>query len=188
MQTYRVVVLGQSNVGKTSIIKRIIHNKFDNNTMSTVGACFRSYIPDKYNGEIKLEIWDTAGQERYKSLAPIYYRDADIILFIYDITDEHSFLEAQKWINEIENYNNNYVMILIGNKSDLNEKRKISLDDANNYSNEHLINYYEVSALNGNNIEYAFDQIIQYTITNYPKKSLENIIDLDKRISCCNIL
>jgi len=101
-QAYKVVLLGEGRVGKTSILLRFIRNAFDDKQTSTLSAsCFDKEVPIGGGDVVRMSIWDTAGQERFHALGPLYYRDAAGALLVYDITDEQSFRRAQKWVEEL---------------------------------------------------------------------------------------
>lgn len=122
---FKLVLLGESAVGKLSIVHRFVKNTFDNMRESTIGAAFLTQLvtlPDT-NTTVKFEIWDTAGQERYKSLAPMYYRNANAALCVYDVTSRASFAKAQEWIKELQKQAPEGIVIgLVGNKVDLDER------------------------------------------------------------------
>lgn len=159
--SFRLVVLGKECVGKSSIIHRYIYNNFKNDHISTIGAAYNTFYPKKYNEKVKLEIWDTAGQERYRSLVPMYYKNASIILIIFDITNKESFNDAQYWIKQIhENTFNNPLIALVGNKKDLESQREVSIKEAYLCAEINNINYYEISALSGYGIGSSFEDII----------------------------
>jgi len=188
---FKIAILGKQCVGKTSILYRYINNKFKDEQLSTIGAAYNVFYPKKYNGKIKLEIWDTAGQERYKSLVPMYYKNSQIIIITFDITDIETFYEAKYWVNHIkENTFNNPYIALFGNKKDLENKRQISINEANNYAKSNNIYYYEISALNGYGIESSFNDIIEktyqkYLITVNNKKKIIKIIEENEETKKC---
>ena len=195
MNEYRntkVVFLGESACGKTSIAKRFINDSFCEYTESTVGAAFCvKQMPD-YG--IKFEIWDTAGQERYKSLAPMYYRGASAAIIVYDITIIETFTKAKRWLEELEKSNNKYIyIILVGNKLDLNSHRKIYPEDINKLIGDKYI-HIEASAKTGQNINEIFTTIarnlqnpeLSTSIDN--SKSTLNLNDNPKKKkNCCRI-
>lgn len=125
---FKLVLLGESAVGKSSIVHRFVKNTFDDMRESTIGAAFLTQtisLPE-LNTTVKFEIWDTAGQERYKSLAPMYYRNANAALCVYDITSKSSFQKAQDWIRELKKQApEGIVVALVGNKADLADQRAV---------------------------------------------------------------
>ena len=159
MQPKKIVILGASAVGKTSIILRYLSNRFRETSDSTIGAAYSSKLFTNKDGtKEKIELWDTAGQERYKSLVPMYYREAHGALIVYDITDKHSIKEAHNWVNEFKTKGpNNIKIVIVGNKYDL-------VDECPN-TNDFMDSHYYVSAKTGYNIADAF----VWLITNIPK-------------------
>ncbi|KAG7662171.1 YPT52 [[Candida] subhashii] len=137
---FKLVLLGESAVGKSSIVHRFVKNTFDDLRESTIGAAFLTQtitIPES-NTTIKFEIWDTAGQERYKSLAPMYYRNAHAALCVYDITSRVSFNKAQDWIKELKRQAPEGIVIaLVGNKADLADNREVEQSEVEEYIEEH---------------------------------------------------
>lgn len=191
MLQFKLVLLGDSSVGKSSIVNRFVKDTFDEFRESTIGAAFLSQsikIKDPKTNQdviIKFEIWDTAGQERYKSLAPMYYRNANAALVVYDITIADSLLKAKSWVNELkekvgnstDNNNNNLVIHLVGNKLDLveddPEMRSVATKDAVKYSTDENLLFKEVSAKTGFNIKEVF-QTIGEKLYEIRQKELDN--------------
>ncbi|ODV93968.1 hypothetical protein PACTADRAFT_24152, partial [Pachysolen tannophilus NRRL Y-2460] len=161
---FKLVLLGESAVGKSSIVHRFVKDSFDDFRESTIGAAFLTQtIQLDDNTRIKFEIWDTAGQERYKSLAPMYYRNAHCSLVVYDITQESSLERAQSWVKELQRQaSSDIVIALAGNKLDLEEDRKISTDTGLSYANELGLIFKEVSAKSGEGIYDLFKEIAQH--------------------------
>ena len=154
---HKIVLLGPSGVGKSSITLRYVKNSFSLHRESTIGAAFLS-APVSYKGrDIQLDIWDTAGQERYNSLAPIYYRGASAAIIVYDITSVDSFHQAKRWIRELHD---DCIVILVGNKLDLQSIRDVPIEVAKNYSNEIFVEHLEVSAKDSIGVHDIFDKIL----------------------------
>ena len=159
---FKLVLIGDSGVGKTNILSRYISNEFSHTTKSTVGVEFGSKIIKKNDKVVKIQIWDTAGQERYKSITSAYYKGAKGAFVVYDITRKDTFSNIDKWIGELKTCGNEDVFILmIGNKSDLKDQRQVSEDEAAKKAEELKIAYCETSALEGYNIEYAFETVVE---------------------------
>ena len=150
-KTFKLVFLGDSSVGKSSVITRKVHDKFDEYSEPTIGAAFLSISIKVDDSNVNLQIWDTAGQERYKSLAPMYYRGAHAAVIVYDITSYDSFKGATFWVKELYNNNSKSIIFLVGNKIDKKETRKVKEEEAINYSVLNNLKYFEVSAKNGDN-------------------------------------
>ena len=158
----KLIIVGDTGVGKTNIISRYIKNEFSLTTKSTIGVEFGSKLVKKNGKLIKLQIWDTAGQERCKSITSAYYKGAKGAFVVYDITREKTFKDIDKWITELkENGNEEMIIILIGNKLDLEDNRQIIIDDVTRKAKELKIGFFETSALDGSNIEQAFDFIVE---------------------------
>ena len=181
MNTKKLVIIGSSAVGKTSIVTRYLYDKFNMYSESTIGAAFATKVLEDSNGKKhKLEIWDTAGQERYKSLVPMYYRDADAAIIVYDITSRDSIYEAIKWIDELNRHK--LKLVVVGNKYDLIDE--VNIEKINDcFINEHNI---FVSAKTGYNI----DAIFTWVVDNIPNKIKKNNLKLEpvnseKYSLCC---
>ncbi|KAK7196976.1 Ras-related protein Rab5A [Novymonas esmeraldas] len=176
----KIVVLGESGAGKSSIALRFTRNEFLANQETTIGAAFLSktvMVPPRGGAgasasaasaaphalqsqmrALKYEIWDTAGQERFRSLAPIYYRGACGALVVYDITSSESLKRAQTWVKELRaNADPSLIIVLVGNKKDLESLRQVSFEDGQRLAaEEQLAAFYETSAKDNNNIEQVF--------------------------------
>ena len=155
----KVVFLGDTSVGKSCLAVRFVRNDFFEFQEPTIGAAFLSKTMTYNNKRYKFEIWDTAGQERYRSLAPMYYRGARAAAVVYDITHEDSFKGAKSWIRELKKKTSNCLILLIGNKIDLIEKRRVNVDDVRNYARDNNIIYMESSAKTGTNVDQIFTNI-----------------------------
>ena len=153
----KFIIIGNQSVGKTNIINRFRKNEFLNNYAITVCMDF-SFCNVKINDKIfKLQLWDTAGSERFLSITKGYYSNSTCALIVYDITDKKSFDSVRKWIQECKNYtNNNINLVLVGNKQDLNEKRKVSEEEGKTLAKEFGMAFFESSALTGYNIDEIF--------------------------------
>ncbi|CEO99652.1 Ras family [Plasmodiophora brassicae] len=158
--SYKLVLLGDSAVGKSSSCSRFVKRSFEEHGQPTIGAAFLTQTVDLDGYTVKFEIWDTAGQERYRSLAPMYYRGAAAALIVYDITDHGSFEGAQSWISELQRHGSPDIVIgLAGNKSDLDGARKVTRAEAEAYAKENRLIFYETSAKTGANIDAMFKEI-----------------------------
>ena len=158
----RLMLIGDSNVGKTSIIKRYCKNQFSPSYISTVGIDFETkYL--RLNGKIiNLQIWDTAGQERYKVLAKNYYKNSDGFIIVYDITDKKSFNNVANWITQIkDSASENVKCVLLGNKCDLEELRQVDINQGKDLANNYHLKFYETSAQKGNNIQKFFTDLVK---------------------------
>merc|ERR1712230_241865 len=162
---FKLVLLGESAVGKSSLVLRFVKDQFDDYRESTIGAAFLTQtIALDDNTTVKFEIWDTAGQERYKSLAPMYYRNANCAVVVYDITQASSLDKAKSWVKELQRQaNENIIIALAGNKLDLvtsqPDKRAISTADAEAYAKEAGLLFFETSAKTSENVRELFTSI-----------------------------
>ncbi|KAJ2821866.1 GTP-binding protein of the rab/ypt [Coemansia erecta] len=158
---YKFVLLGESAVGKSSIVTRFARNEFNQYNESTIGAAFVTKDVSLDDGSTAgLRIWDTAGQERYKSLAPMYYRNSEGAVVVYDITQEDSFGKAKAWIKELKRQTDaKTVIALVGNKTDLADKRTVSHDKGARYAGEVGALFFETSAQTGQNVAELFEQL-----------------------------
>ena len=162
VESFKVVLVGESGVGKTSIITQFIDQTFQEDIQSTTGGTFstKSVVCD--GGKVlKFEIWDTAGQEKYRSLTKMFYKDAKAVIMVYDVTREDSFEELQKyWYDQIkESSPENIILVIAANKSDLIEKEKVDEGEARNYAKEINALYVSTSAKNSNGINNLFEEI-----------------------------
>tara|TARA_B100000900_G_C20584284_1_gene718843 strand:+ start:419 stop:1009 length:591 start_codon:yes stop_codon:yes gene_type:complete len=158
--TYKLVLLGDSSVGKTSIATQFVNNSFSEFQDSTIGAAFLSKMLVVNGNRINFEIWDTAGQERYHSLAPMYYRNATIILIVYDITSMTSFEGAKRWLTELKlTMTADTQVIFIGNKKDKEKRRMVKFEDVERYCYQNGLQHYEACAKNKENIDNIFKKV-----------------------------
>jgi small GTP-binding protein len=159
----KVVLLGESGVGKTGIITRYVNNYFEDNSLTTNGASstYKTIYLEKYNKSIKFEIWDTAGQERYRALTKIFYKNTNAVILCYDITKKGSFNEIKNyWFNEVKNNSPNDIVIAIAaNKSDLYESEEVNEEEAINYAKSVGVIFFETSAMNSSGIDDLFNVI-----------------------------
>ena len=162
IKTKKIAILGISGVGKSSILTRFVNNDFDSNINSTFGAAFLDKNFE-YNGIFyKFQIWDTAGQEKYAPLASLYYRDAHVVLLVYDITSEDSFKGLKELYKEVlEKGPNDLLIGIIGNKSDLSELEQVSYDEGNEYAKNIKAFYKQTSAKENKGITSLFEKVCE---------------------------
>lgn len=173
---FKIILLGDVSVGKTSLLTYFIENKFTEEYKATISAEFKTKILNvSQNVQASLNIWDTAGNERFKSITKQYFRDADGVILVYDIGRRETFNNIKFWIDEIENNSNKDIIIfLVGNKCDLVQKRNISFEEGEKLSKDLDVFFMEVSAKSGQNVFLLFEQI-----TNYLCQNAENSRDFD---------
>ena len=165
---FKIVLIGDSSVGKTNILSKYLSNEFDPDSKATVGVEFGTKNFKIENNIVKVQIWDTAGQERYRSITNAYYKGAKGSLLVYDITNQKTFESLDKWISDLKtNSDENISIVLLGNKSDLESDRKISTEQGREKAEFYKLAFMETSALNGNNIEKAFNELITDVYKNH---------------------
>jgi small GTP-binding protein len=154
---YKVILVGSSGVGKTSLVQHLTDHTFSEQLQSTVGVEFRTWIARNPSGnDVKLNIWDTAGQERFRSVSKAYFRNAVGAILVFAIDSESSFIDLDAWLADLHQAANpNAVILLVGNKCDL-QSRQISETQAREYCLRHEMEYLEASAKEGTNVEDAF--------------------------------
>jgi len=166
---FKLVLLGESAVGKSSLVLRFVKRQFFEYQESTIGAAFLTQSVTVNDYTVKFEIWDTAGQERYHSLAPMYYRGAAAAVVVYDITNRQSFMRAKSWVKELQRQGNpNIVIALAGNKLDLAEQKKVETEEAKAYADENAIMFMETSAKNNTGVTELFKAIAKKLPKNNP--------------------
>ena len=164
---FKLILIGDSCVGKSNILLKYLKNQFNENSKTTVGVEFGTKNIIINNKRIKIQIWDTAGQERYRSITSAYYKGAKGALIVYDITRKNTFDNIDKWITDLKlNGDKNICIIILGNKSDLIDKREINKNDGIKKAEMYKTAFLETSALNGDNISKAFDELIEQIVIN----------------------
>ena len=172
---FKVVLIGNVSVGKSSIIKRFIYNEFNQEYVCTIGTeLSKKSLLVSQNKITNLFIWDTCGQEKFRSVTRQYYRDTQAILLVFDLTSEKSFLDLQSWYDEALDFVNDVkcMFFLLGNKSDIKNFMK---------QNHQIKKYFEVSAFTGHNIDLAFDKISQYLILTFGVEEINKNIKVYKK-------
>ena len=145
MENFKVVLVGDTNVGKTSILQRYAKDNFETDSETTISPTFLTRMIDfPVSGvKAKLQIWDTAGQEKYRSVTPIYYRDAAAAICVFDVTNRQSLDDARKWLNDLRQYAPPHIVIgLAGNKCDLYQQEEVSLEEAKHFQEENKIEVF----------------------------------------------
>lgn len=159
---FKIVLLGNLAVGKTSIINQFMYGTFDHMHQPTIGIDFLSqtmYLDDR---TIRLQLWDTAGQERFRALIPSYIRDSSVAVIVYDVTNQQSFFEVDKWVEDVRNERGTDVIIMVaGNKIDLAEKRVVTLEEGDIKAASLNVIHIEVSAKTGVNVKTLFRKLAQ---------------------------
>ena len=174
--SYKILLLGNALVGKSSILIKYSDDYFPENYIATVGIDYKLKHFELANGKkVKVQIWDTAGQDRYKSLTKNYYKNSNGIILVYSVVDKKSFDEISNWIEDIrEETKDDIIIFLVGNKIDLNDKRVISINDAKKLAENYNIKYYETSAKTGNGIDILFNDLITHIYETNSKNIIKN--------------
>ena len=185
---YKILVVGESNVGKTCLLLRYVDDNYSDKNSSTIGVDFKSKAID-INGElVKLQIWDTAGAEKFQSITKAYFRGALGILVVFDLTDNDTFEKVSNWIDSINEIHEKISIILVGNKSDLDHK--VSREKVESIAEKYKIKYFETSAKDNSNVYEVFQCLandIHSRLENPNEPS--NVIKIDhddnKKNGCC---
>uniref|UniRef100_A0AB39JEI8 Ras-Related Protein Rabd2A-Like n=1 Tax=Florenciella sp. virus SA2 TaxID=3240092 RepID=A0AB39JEI8_9VIRU len=187
---FKTIILGDSGVGKSTLVYKFHNNIYNENVDSTVGISFGSkqlIIDDKI---IKIQIWDTAGQERFRSIVRTYYRNVAGCIITYDITNINSFNSCLYWLNEITKENRFVKILLLGTKLDKDDKREVPYKLASKFAEEHNIPFYEITSKN--DIEYIFILLIRNMLNGYLYQNhINGVIEIDKEMTvnkknyCC---
>ncbi|CAN6291292.1 unnamed protein product, partial [Urochloa humidicola] len=158
---FKIVLIGDSGVGKSNILSRFTRNEFCLESKSTIGVEFATRTLQIEGKTIKAQIWDTAGQERYRAITSAYYRGAVGALLVYDITKKQTFENIQRWLRELRDHaDSNIVIMMVGNKSDLNHLRSVPEEDGQALAEKEGLSFLETSALEALNVEKAFQTIL----------------------------
>lgn len=172
---FKVVLIGDSGVGKSNLLSRFTRNEFNLESRSTIGVEFATRSIKVDGKTIKAQIWDTAGQERYRAITSAYYRGAVGALLVYDIAKHLTYENIERWLKELRDHaDQNIVIMLVGNKSDLRHLRAVPTDEAKIFAEKNAISFIETSALDSTNVETAFTNILTAI---YKIMSQKQIID-----------
>ena len=186
---YKVVFMGDSGVGKSSIATRISCNTFTPLSDATIGASFFSKIIEKETQMYKFNIWDTAGQEKYSCLVPLYYRNCDAAIIVYDITNRNSFKKITSSIKELRQDSTVWAIFIIGNKSDLDKERMVTTKEAKDFCDLEDVSFMETSAKNNINIHEILGKLIEKLPepNTKEKATLPSVHPLDSNsyLNCC---
>ncbi|KAI9164996.1 hypothetical protein LWI28_005812 [Acer negundo] len=170
---FKVVLIGDSAVGKSQILARFARNEFSLDSKATIGVEFQTRTLVIQHKSVKAQIWDTAGQERYRAVTSAYYRGAVGAMLVYDITRRQSFDHIPRWLEELRSHaDKNIVIILIGNKSDLEDARAVPTEDAKEFAEKEGLFFLETSALESTNVETSFMTVLTEIFNIVNKKNL----------------
>ena len=196
----KILTLGDTLVGKSSIVLRFSDNRFDDNQLATIGIDYKTKYIKVKDASVKVLLWDTAGQEKFRNIARQYYKGANGVLLIYDVCDRKSYERIGFWMDELKQNNEieQLYIILVGNKIDLEEKRVVTREEAEKYAEDNNINYLEVSAKTGEGILDLFNEVTKGTMdkvfndqdNNEDKEKIKTYLDTNnnrkrKKKKCC---
>lgn len=171
---FKVVLIGDSGVGKSNLLSRFTRNEFSLESKSTIGVEFATRSLNVDSKVIKAQIWDTAGQERYRAITSAYYRGAVGALLVYDVTRHATFESVERWLKELRDHTDpNIVVMLIGNKSDLRHLVAVSTEDGKSFAQKENLYFMETSALEATNVENAFAEVLTQIYRIVSKKAVE---------------
>ena len=196
----KIVLIGESGVGKTNIVSRFTTDTFCENSKSTIGVEFATQTMVIDGKQVKAQIWDTAGQERYRAITSAYYRGAVGAMLVYDLTYSLSFEPLNKWLKDLrDNAESNIVVMLVGNKSDLADRRSVSEEDGEKFAMDNNLLFIETSAKGDTNIKEGFRRLISEIVKRYSQTGFDDPdsvteewtgirvwnTDSESEVSCC---
>ncbi|KAJ6248215.1 rab gtpase [Anaeramoeba flamelloides] len=188
MNKYKICFLGDEGVGKTSMITRFIYETFDPDSQSTVGVDFLSKTIHIENKTIRLQLWDTAGQERFRCLLPSYIRNSSLAVLVYDVTNPESFENLDFWLQTIKEIRGEDVIIFfVGNKADMVEERKVSIESLEKKAQEKGFLFFETSAKTGQNIKPLFRKVTLSIMKNEKNSDLQEQMEVNKKDSVVKV-
>ena len=183
-----LMLLGDGQVGKTSLIARITGNEFDESLLTTIGKSSHTYEVELHGYNLKMKIWDTAGQERFKSMSVNVIKNAEGLLLTYSITSRESFNNLESWLKQLNDAKDisKIPIVIVGNKSDLEKLRIVKYEEGKEFADKHNYHFYEVSAKTGQNVKEAFYDIFEQLYELFEeeitgKKNVSNSIQLTKK-------
>jgi small GTP-binding protein len=185
---FKAALVGDSGVGKTAIFRRLQYGTFEANPASTVGGSFAQImVPMGDGSQISVGLWDTAGQERFRSIAKAYFRNAVGVILAFDICERKTFDDVNMWLNDVHSLcDPTAVVLLVGNKCDLEPSRVVTLAEAEQYAQHHQLTYLETSALSGANVREAFVRVATQIYRKAPKGNKpEPVVKPQKKRGCC---
>ena len=188
--TIKLLLIGNAYVGKTLIVQKFIDNTFSKSTVSTIGVDLQSKVIDINGKKVKYLIWDTAGEDRMKTMTYSYYRGCHVILVVFDVTERKSFQNVTTWVECIDKFaKSNVLRILVGNKTDLEDKRVVSTEEGKELAAQNGLKYYEISALKITGLHEMFEDVAKEYVEIYEQKAYKNFqlkkMENPKKRRCC---
>ncbi|UJR25314.1 hypothetical protein I4U23_006665 [Adineta vaga] len=182
--TLKILIIGESGVGKSCLLLRFTDDRFDVEMAATIGVDFKVKQLTVDGNRVKLAIWDTAGQERFRTLTPGYYRGAQGAILVYDVCNRDSFRQLDRWIVELDTFSTkmNIIKMLVGNKIDREDERQVTRDEGARFARKHSMLFIEASARTREGVQIAFEELVQKiiqtpTLWQNEQKSKENTIN-----------
>ena len=186
--TIPLMLIGDGQIGKTSLALRLTGNKFDDAVLTTIGKESYIYETEIHGNKIKMKIWDTAGQERFKSMSVSVIKNVEGLILTYSITNRETFLNLPTWLDQLNNADDlsKKPVIIVGNKLDLEESRVVSTQEGEKFAKEHNYHFYEASAKTGQNVQEAFNDIFEQLYKKFEDeitgtKAIKNKIKLEDK-------
>lgn len=187
---FKLVIIGDSAVGKSSLLLRFSDDKFSDNYISTIGVDFKFKTLHVDDAVVKLQIWDTAGQERFKTITSTYYRGADAAIIVFDRTKKETFMHLSYWIDEVSRFSDDILKLLVGNKTDETEQIEVSDELASEFTQQVGLRYVETSALTAQSVQFVFESISRELIKRQgslgEKKGNRLSVKPGKKRKCCS--
>ena len=190
--TFRLVLIGDSSVGKTCIVNRLVNNQFHEDEMNTIGAMYETYTAMRNGTEITLQIWDTAGQEKFKSLGPVYYRDAAGAIVVFDLSNRHSFSNISTWLSAFRSSaGDDALVVIVGNKNDLVSDDTTLAAEASDWAQSNGYRFFSTSAKTGQGIEDLFGYVMDALAQNKGEFAMDSVPrfidanDVESERGCC---
>lgn len=172
---FKLLIIGDSDVGKSSLLLRFADNTFSGNYITTIGVDFKIRTVEVEGEKVKLQIWDTAGQERFRTITSTYYRGTHGVIVVYDVTSGDSFANVKRWLHEIEQNCEDVSRILVGNKNDCPERKVVLTEDAQRFADQMRIQLFETSAKENINVEEMFMAITRQVLRNKKERDERRI-------------
>ncbi|EFJ22260.1 rab family GTPase [Selaginella moellendorffii] len=180
---FKVVLIGDSAVGKSNLLTRYARNEFNHNSKATIGVEFQTQSMRINGKEVKAQVWDTAGQERFRAVTSAYYRGALGALVVYDITRKQTFENISKWLDELRTYGGSSVVtMLVGNKCDLTDIREVSVEEGKELAESENLFFMETSALASTNVKTAFQNVVREIFDAKSRRIVPDDYDKDDRV------
>eukprot|EP01016_Furgasonia_blochmanni_P057196 TRINITY_DN988_c0_g1_i1.p2 TRINITY_DN988_c0_g1~~TRINITY_DN988_c0_g1_i1.p2 ORF type:complete len:286 (-),score=50.37 TRINITY_DN988_c0_g1_i1:238-1095(-) len=171
----KLLMLGESGVGKSSLLLRFAEDKFSSTFLTTLGVEYKQKVIQVNNSNTLVQVWDTAGQERFRTITPIYYRSVDGVILVYDVADRHSFESVSYWIKNLQDYGDpNIITILVGNKADLVERKHVTTEEGVRTAEGFKMNFVETSAKNNSGVNETFAKITEQILERRMRNAIED--------------